>query len=1087
MIRKKSKLIWGKENMKRKISNICLLLIILLIPIYVLADTCTTPSISGNASSSNGSSKGAGGCSSPHCHSVFTDDAGNVKYVGIRFQIYKYDNSGKATGINLVGKGVDVWATDDLKKGYYSSPSTANLRIKSLCTDTNNSKYDHDGHVDTHPLNLKQYADTKQVRFDTSLGARFNKGTVNSYILTHNGNKPTGGWFATNLLNKLISGKKKEIDEVKELFGLNDTQINDLMNNIDNYYITAEVLYRYRTNKKNGCVNYGGQCDEYRTALNKYPDTYFSGTVSENAVDHGNKNIYDSLYISDGKTSTANPDVGKIVGSKYFIKKVGKIAQHNFSDYIEGWNKNAKESACNYARGYAVWNIGTICWECGYTCESSCSYTTSGTQERAACATSWCSTNQPDNKQKCINSCTNVPADEGCSSTEKKCSDYQSNSSNVVKKEGTCDDTITEANKNGKSDSVTAKICYDDNKSFNDSNDLETYTNTKYYKIICEETMNLTNLPNKPTLYLTEGKSGNVHFSYALTYNKKCNLYFKTNKAYKDLKAENAHKHWFIPKSDDEYTKYTKVYEDIRGLSSAITKANAELDKLRKAKTLDPSDERILKNITIQENAVKNYQNTISTLKKIKGKAKNRLSVLINEKTPEQLKANEVKLKTYKYKKSSEYQDIKIDLIPLTCTPNVGSNTSKSTYLCLLNGIDVQGTQTITINGIDYTCNGTGGTISNKNNGNTQYYDEVIVYSVPDSYISAHTNTSGSVFHSEKECEDNVKAANGFCKIVEYGYTFPEFDGDNLKEYIETINNIPDKLTLSLAGGLCDELSYDYKCDYKVKGEYCDECKEFAEGSAEYIACYQEKCSCDAYCGSNQVCRAKYCPEICEGCNWQQVQSNCTDCEKTCGKYSNKDSVEYKTCFYDECCTSQCDGSCSCAYNCCTDKCNALYSGNETKLSECTAICTRDLKSCNEGSGYLYRNISLNNPFPERGTSTGNIGNNWYGKENYITNTDETNYRDETDGRSDKYEYSIEINSKQLKQLKNEIKKNKTADETGYKDSTSYKSFGSSVNYTSIIDSRAYCSKFLHEDLISIINESSYHETADATMNCRTN
>ena len=1070
--------------MKRKISNICLLLVLILMPVFALAETCTTPSIAGSASSSAGSSPGAGGCSSPHCLAT-----NNQEYVGVRFQIYKY-NSGAASTIELVGKGVDVWSTKDFTTGYYSSPSTPNLRIKASCTNVDKPKYG-DGHLATHPLSWKQYVDSGQVKYDSALGGRFANGTLNSYALTHNNKKPTGGWLANNLLNKLINGKASELKEVRDLFGLTEKQLNDLMSNTDDYYITAEVLYRFRTSDLDHCENTSAneyQCNPYKNALKNYPNTFFYGTVSENANAHGNKYIYDSLYISNGSTTAKDPDVPKIVGSSYFIKKVGPTdaTTDGKNAYIEGGDYYAKQTACNYARGYAVWNIKNICWECGYTCESSCKYTTSGTQERAACATSWCGTNQPDSFNACFNACTNIPVDEGCGNDIKKCSEYQSDPKNIEKKTATCDDKL-DSDKKGKTETVSAKICYDDNKSFGDNKDLETYNKTKYYKIICDDEMILSSLPNKPTLYLSEGKTGNIHFSYMLTYNKKCNLFFKTNKKYRELKG-NSGKHWFIPKDEAQYKDYSKVYEDISGLKKAITEANKELSNLKAAQKIDTTNERIAKNIKIQETAVENYKNTIKTLEKMYTTARSRLDVLIKEKNAEELKVNEVKLKTYKYNKKSEFEDIPIDLIPLTCTPIKSSSTEKEKFLCLINGYEGTGEkETITINGIDYQCNGEGGNINQTvNGGNTQYYDEVIVYSVPDSYVSAHTNTSGSVFHTEKNCEDNVKAANGFCKVVEYGYTFPEFDGTNLDDYIKEVNNIPSKLTFSVAGGLCDELAFDYNCDYKVEGEYCTECKGFVEGSEEYKKCYEEKCSCDAYCGSDIVCRNKYCPKYCEGCNWKTVSTQCTDCEKICGNITNKDSKEYNTCFYDQCCTNQCDGNCACTYNCCNDKCKALYAGNETKLKECNSICDKELKSCTTGgSEYIYRNISLNNPFPERGTSTGNIGNNWYGKENFITNADEDAYRDETDGKSDKYEYSIEINSKQLKEIKKKVA-TKKSDETGYKDSTSYKSFGNSKVYVSAVDSRAYCSEFIHQDLTDIIGEKNYHETADATMNCRT-
>ena len=1053
--------------MKRKISNIILILTLLLVPFSAYAG-CSTPNVGGGASSGDGTPPGAGGCTSPHCLDIGID-GNRFEWVGVRLQIYEYDGSGNADNIKLVGHGVDLWATDKFHKGYYSSPDTPNLKFKAKCKD-GVSAYSG-GHQETHKYDRDEYLEKfkNQIRIDTGLSWYFQHEKLNSYLLVHNNGTPISGWFAENLLKKIIRGAKSDYNDLNTIFGLSETQVDNLRSNSNKYYITAEILYRFRE---------------------RVSEVRYYGTVSEGAKVHGNARLYNALYIKEG----TNPDVGKVVGKNYLIKKTagGDI----LNAYLEGGDYRAKETACNVARGYAVWNIGVICWECGYTCETSCKYTSNGTPERAACAVSWCSKNKKDNVKSCVNSCTTVPKDEGCGKKENKCTEYQSGKVESSSGTGTC--KTSSNGLDGQTAEVSATVCYDDNKSFGDKKDTNfniggiTYSSTKYYKIVCEDKMTLTNLPSEKVLYLMDDKPGNIHFSYAIKYNKTCELLYKISDSCKGNSSKlkelglKSNVTWFSPttKAGRACTKYN---EDINNLKSAINAAKKELDALKAAQEKDKTNEQIAKNITIQTNAIKYYNDMIDILAGNKSKniigiketAEQRFATVMSEKTAEKLKVNEVKLKTYNYKKIQESEETTINLIPVICTPT--EYNKKDKFVCLINGKETDGYQTITIGGKSYTCRGAGD--KTDQSGNKRTYEEVIVYSVPDSYISAHTNSSGSVFHNEKECEDNVKAANGFCKVVEYGYTFPGFDGQNLDKYIEEVNKIPNKLTMSVTGGICDELSYDYNCDYKVEKKYCKECEGYTKGTQAYNDCFEKYCGCDSYCGSDMACRFMYCPTTCDsGCNWKTVTVKCTECSDTCDKISNKNSVEYQTCFYDECCTKKCDGNCPCIYDCCVDKCNTLYEGNTTKLESCKKSCQKD--TCG-GSNYIYRNISLNNPFPERGTSTGIIGNNWYDKEKYITNTDEDTYRDETDGKSSNFEYSVEINSKQLKEVKKVIAKNKT-DESGYKDSTIYKSFGSSNTFTSAIDSDAYCSKFLHEDLVSIIGESKYHETQDATMNCRT-
>ena len=1059
--------------MKRKIKYLIILLVVLLIPVGVFAQVCTTPGIEGGATSSRPVDPvGSGGCGSPTCLSTY-----NYTFVGVRFQIYKYNGKG-ASGISLVGHGVDVWATNSIGYGYYSNPSNPNLKIKASCTTPGYSKYKN-GYTGDHPLNYDQYIALKknnQIKFDNTgkLRNAFLNGGVNNWVFTHDGDKPTGGWFATNLLYKLEKGGSKELKEVRELFGLSEAQLNDLMSNTHNYFITAEVLYRFWQN--------GG--------------SHFYGTVSESGLVHGYGPLYNALRIESGK----DPDVGE---KKYRISDkeslnlnivptlIKKTTKTNTS-YMVGGYSEAKETACNVARGYAIWNIQSVCWNCGYTCETACEYTKTGTAERAACAISWCNENEKDKFNTCFDGCTTVPKDEGCKANT--CDDYKADPNKVVKKEGKCE-TSTEFNKDGKNDTVKATVCYEENKSEDDKEvkftlDSHYYSKIKYFRINCDETMNLMGLPNEPTIYLSETKTANLHFAYAISYSRKCQLEYKTNAKYRE---SHPGEYWFVPKRDnktdrtaeyfdEDLKKYSLLYEDIQALNKAKDGANALLVEYKNARDIEKDRdrlERINKNITVQTKAIEYYDKIIKDLKKTKVNAETRFNVISSEKTPEDLTENQVTLKTYKYEKKKEEKETPIQLIPLTCTPVGETDITKKDYLCVINGYDAKGTETVTIAGQDYVCQGTGGAV--EGSGNTIKYEEVVVYSIPSSAVSTQVNSAGTVYHSVHDCE-GVVADNGFCKVNEYDYTFPTFDGEDIVDYVDEVNGIKDKLSFSLKGGLCDELAYDYKCNYNLTAKYCTACDGYTEGSDEYIACYKEKCSCDAYCGSNQVCRAKYCPEMCEGCNWKTIVQTCTDCDETCGKYAAEDTVKYKTCFYDECCTKQCDGDCGCTYSCCVGKCDALYGTDAGKLKECKDVCTKELQTCKEGSDYLYRNVSLTTPFPDRGTTTGNIGNNWYGKEKYITNTDESNYKDTTDGKSDNFEYSFEISSKQLKSIKKTVEKNKS-DENGYKDSTSYKSFGKSNKYTSVVDKRAYCSKFIHEDLSTL--GITINETNEATMDCR--
>ena len=127
--------------MKKRVLSILLILALLFTPGLVIAEECSSSETSGDASSSAPSGGPGGTCTDTVC--LNTD---GKNYTGVRFQIYKYDGSGKVAGIKMIGKGVDVWSTKALKSTSYkfTNPSTPNLKNKASC---DNATYSNDNKI----------------------------------------------------------------------------------------------------------------------------------------------------------------------------------------------------------------------------------------------------------------------------------------------------------------------------------------------------------------------------------------------------------------------------------------------------------------------------------------------------------------------------------------------------------------------------------------------------------------------------------------------------------------------------------------------------------------------------------------------------------------------------------------------------------------------------------------------------------------------------------------------------------------------------------------------------------------------------
>lgn len=611
----------------------------LLFPNAVLADPCTSPKISGDASSfpshNTGSCDDDLCCDGGVCLWHWNPGASGTQGEGVRIQIYKYTEGGTPS---MVGNGVDIWATNDLRNDnyHYSNPSTPNLNKKVTCvTDPAERTFG-----ETYGLSLAQYIGTGHVYYDNGLSQHFASGTVNDFLLVRDGGdqgEVVGGWIYDNFFSKIISGENSGLQDLQTLFGLSQSNVDDILKNKDDYYITAEVLYQFIINSKN--------YEQYER-LGAIRGHVYNGTASEGGYFHGANEVYNALQ---GKG-----EVGKLSGpaSTY------KIYQRNTRLGVGYWRIDSgskatnKEAACNSAWGYAEYNMGCgsngLCLSgFGKTCSLNCSRYQVGTKGHTECAKNYCSdipegsqeegktffecmntcdscedvcekasnkeecaknycSGMPEESQdECINTCTqpltceeeckdatddtcaenwcsanagageqdkcveecrpkttttcqedcsgkkgadlvscakqwcdgkNDPdcvsqctppeilywddtRSEGCQEEFKDtCSGYiLDDEIYATSKQFTCSSTLINPNY-----SLSSRICDDDEGKYNeDLNDI-------YYKVECQEDLNLSGLPsNKLNLHFSVAGSASMYLGYNLDYKKTCKLWFK--------------------------------------------------------------------------------------------------------------------------------------------------------------------------------------------------------------------------------------------------------------------------------------------------------------------------------------------------------------------------------------------------------------------------------------------------------------------------------------------------------------------------------------------------------------------------------
>ncbi len=1021
-----------------------------IVPLIVFAD-CIQP-ISGGGSSEPPAPSYGPGCGEENANTCLSTGNG----FGVRFQLYEVKSKDE---IYLKGY-FDVLKGTLPSNTRISAPGHNTLYNKLHCTKVTSLQAARDkresylipikdvtgdGYITDEDMRgtVKKYlnGDYGKVWIDDNIccgdNSAYKKGELATWAFDYEGNTPKSGFLYTYFFTPILEG---EYETAANLFGMTEDALMEMLNHPDDYYITAEVLY---------------------THYDSIPKTpYYFMPVSESGFTHGARDVHTAII-----TTPNDPDAYLLIPN--MIKKVNaaNTLYYNWYGYSDG--KQNYKATCEYAYGFEAWNIREICDECGKSCENDCKDTYPDSAERLACAKSWCAINDPDNTE-CVSSCrTPVPDDAGCLPGEtdgKQCSDYKASRDSNSEKELDCEET-DESIINNKTH-LAAKVCYDDNSDFSDGNTEDLGTDdfdygTKFYKIVCETTLDFKDLPGKQYIYLDQEQPMFIHFSYKVNYKKECTLYYKIASQLKTDKTGL----WTL-----DYSK-SRIKYDIDALDNAYEETETKMNDSETTAEEKLIYQAVLTNITTTKNKLESiYKNAIT-----------RLENLSRSEAPEIVKENDLELVLFDYSTYTEYRPTgpEFVLVPYICEP-IDKEELGTRLICLFNNYEE--VQYITYKEDSYECRGEGGQYVYDSVHNKGTYTETVYYTLPDSYIGAHSDNIGP-YHTISDCEDAVSSSNGFCKIVEYTYVLPPFDGVNPTGYASEVAKVGDKLTLKFEAGECNEFGFTYKCDYEFEDKYCEACKGIDKTSEEYKKCLYEKCGCEAYCGSDAACRFLYCPKPCEGCDWgkELEDDECQKCDDSCKSLKNGDVKKYTDCIYDECCYKPCNGNIACEERCCISKCNYLYSGNASERQKCIE------EECPSpppgGTNYIFRTVSLHNPFPDRGTETGVIGKNWYNKEKIITDADEAGrYHDSTSGFNNRYEYSIKINSKQLKQVKKMVKEEKQRiDGVEYNGTTSYKFFKKSDAYTSGKSPYAYCSKFLYEDLANIgVNV----QTTEASLYC---
>ena len=1042
--------------MKKKLFSILLLLF--LMPNVVMAGgDCSSSVISGDASSQGPTSTGPGGCGDSVCLSMY-----NNNYVGVRFQIYKYDGSGGSNGVKLIGAGVDVWATESLNSSYhhFSSPKNNNLRVKASC-----QMVDDDATVgwgkslpSIYSLSASSYLSQTDftVAYDSAIKSSYNNGKINKFVLTLNGNgNSTGGWLHTNFFAKLSDPSGVGKEQVKKLFRMTEAEMSDLLSKPEDYYVTAEMLYRFVTVTEGGgryVYSYGGKGGHY-----------YLGTVSEAGYLHGYGNVYNALLSSGGNVGKL---VSSSVGGTYLIKQV-KPTNTTFMNDVTAIGNNANAYAgCSSAYGLAVYHVSSVCEDCG----------------------------DPDPIYQ-------EPTYDQCEPAYlNTCKEYDGS---IMSKTEQCDESTDTGNAEV---TLKSKSCYHDEKNYttilaptNTTNawDYQAKANgdLKYYRIHCTEALLLTNLPNKKNVFISEGGTGSLYLGYKLKYTKICDLEYRNKNNNGWGKYDNS----LAKKHITDYEGYkTKI-------NSSYTTENNKLPGLRntyedKKEKYEYWVEKYNKNKTdANKEAMDDAKEVMDAAKASYDAQKSRVDKLNSLKTSVDAAINEVNaVKSEAENRFSEYQrkDYKDENVDIASKAKVNivssdasSSSTKTLTLIPVHCMSINETSEKYCDLMTNTwykketadrivCDNSSGesnsivTVADSTKEIKTKYEKTIYYGLDPSYILTQTGKS-KVYHDKAACDDAANAQGGVCEKIENAWVMDPIDQSiSIEQFNDEIGSSALDLTVS-GWGACSQFSYKLTCDYDYVssrnctknciGQYINAEGEITNQSA-YNECFRRYCSCDSYCGSDVACRARYCPEECEGCGWDE-RGTCDGCENECdNKYPGSNIVNIQKnieCKTDNCCNSNCNGEAGCLYNCCVKDCNQKAAKNVLKnraeLNRCIYLC-----DCPNGNciNYVYRTINQARPFPN-GTNAEmrEPGANWQGKVEYITkgNVNNTIYYDRTSGMDNDYEYAFELSSDDIKAIK---AMHNTTDR--------YTTFYKSKIIKNPTNNNVYCSSIIHEELEDI-------------------
>lgn len=1063
------------------------LFLLLVIPTFVSASTCTSTRVSGSATGGNAGSN-LGKCASGRTclWSWIQDTVSSWNYGGVRVQIYKYTGGG-AGNAKLVGQGVDIWAKDhNFSDSNYSSPSTPNLKNKANCSASGW------GHFN---LSYSKYLSGDYGNVETSDGlwtAFMNQrknnshGEVADFLLKHDNGIPRYGWIKEYFLQPLIDDDYDSLTSNNysiNKFHLSKADIDDIKSEPDSYYITAEILYRIYSNGYDG-----------------HTGIYY-GTVSE--------------------LDPFGRDFAHTVGAALYSKDVtvGKaLIRKSTSGLLTYWDGSQRSddghrAYCNKTFGYAIWNLQQVCEECGHSCQKDCEQYNKGSFQHQLCAQGYCESNEKNDVKGCINKCTYIDKDEGCDGECKVSKKSPGNSD--------CDSSLG-------TEELETNSCHDDNASYTvvdknlgvnySSSGKYSYSSLKYYKIDCKENFKLRDLPKfNSNAWLTKADFGTLHLGFTLDYKKSCEIKYKVGIS--DGKGN-------VSYSWQSNFKKSRLENDIIDTKNAIDNSNKAIanleNELKTAKT-EKKKELIQESIASYKNIIEVAKKTFDELMALAP-----TSFSYNGKNGGGVIDARLITLTQLDHKGEKYFEPTIDLeVPdISAEASISGSVNTTTDYLVLEPVTCVEVPQEKITRcvwredekkyyVKYEKNTLLECSNADSNGNTtpikakvaanKYsasLEKTLYYELPDSYVLTQSEDDGLVFHStykqgtdinietaKQKCNDYLKGKDytGKCLKEANLYQFPQFKDKLIVDELTTTNKeFKYKIKINNIGYCGDKVGgYTYSCSYQFKKDTeCSKCSQYTKGTAAYEECYNKNCSCEAVCNGSVSCEQKYCPTTCVSCGETtyyededcptppdgECDSSKNDCcNENCSKNNVAGSDSFYACQY-ECCNSKANGNVQAINDCCHKYCTNIARGSDEKYNECVDIWCPKCPEC-EGTEYVYRSINIRDPFNGRENQTDGVGLNWRGKIGFITeenNNKNKQYYDSTnsyDKDESTAEYVFDLSSNMLKGIKKTRKIGSESVDTTYQLTKSSKEtnskISSPVNDSDVVD--PYCSYLLHD------------------------